>query len=59
MKRRRQWTAGQRLNALYELRLKGDYDLDAEISDLRVDEAFEHVNYISAALASAWQRLPP
>lgn len=61
MKGRRQWTAGDRLSQLFKLRIKADYDLAAEVSDLEVEvrEAFGNVDYISRALAGGWADLPP
>lgn len=61
MKRRRQRTAGDRLSQLFEFRIKADYDLAAEVSDLEVEaaEAFDNVDYISQALAGGWADLPP
>jgi len=58
MKRRNQFTAGDRLSQLFELRIKADYRLGADVSELKVEEAFDNVEYISRALADAWASLP-
>ena len=54
------YVAGQRLSALFELRVRADYDMHAEMEQLTLDltEAFDACTYISGACANAWDPSP-
>jgi len=52
-------TVSQRFGALYELRYKSDYDLDATVNRQDVLHALEYVHYIQKAFATDLFRNPP